>query len=528
MRILLLALAFIFVYPSQSSSQTVDPNYIDGIVQFKLTENSLLELDPYTNNVPALNLILTLYGVDTLFKPFPMPGTPLDKIYRIKFTNISMVNNLIADLELITDVEFAEKSPLYRITSTPNDLQSSQWYLDKINAQQAWDYSTGSSSIVIAIVDNGIKHSHEDLVGNRWVNSAEQGGLPAIDDDFNGKADDIYGYDVANNDPNPEPPSNTTNSSAFTHGTHVAGIAAASTNNGVGMASLGYNCKFMSVKCSPDNSDGQSLTNAQDGIYYAMRAGADIINMSFASPSDAITSSLIINQAYNSGIVLIAGAGNDNTSTPYYPASYNNVIAVGATNENDEKAGFSNYGNWIDVMAPGTNIYSTLPENGNTYGGMQGTSMATPLVSGLAGLILAQNPGLNPTQVKTKILQSCENIDAHNSSYVGQIGSGRINAWLAFSAIGINDIQNPESSIYPNPVNTGNTGNPVTLKLDEQIVGTVTTEIYDLTGKLFSTSSASVNGQTLIINEAQNLPSGTYFIKLNWGENQLMEKLVVF
>lgn len=526
MRILLLAIALLFIFPFKNSAQTVDPNYIDGIVQFKLTDNSLLELDPYTNNVPALNLILTLYGVDTLFKPFPLPGTPLDKIYRIEFSNISMVNGLISDLELITDIEFAEKSPLYKTTSTPNDLQSSQWALDKINATQAWDFTTGSPNIVIAIVDNAVKHSHEDLVGNRWVNTAEQGGLLAIDDDFNGKTDDIYGYDVANNDNNPEPPSSANNSSSFVHGTHVAGIATAKTNNGVGIASLGYNCKFMSVKCSPDNSNGQSLTNAQDGIYYAMRAGADVINMSFASPGDALVSQLIIDQAYNSGIVLVAGAGNDNTDTPYYPASYSNVIAVGATNENDEKAGFSNYGNWVDVMAPGTNIYSTLIDGGNTYGNLQGTSMATPFVSGLAGLVLSQNSSLNPNQVRDKIMQGCENIDSHNSSYIGQIGAGRINAWHTFSPVGINNIQNLESILYPNPIKSGNT---VSLSFGETLQGIINIEIYDLTGKLISTALISpTNRNAISIEEAGKLTAGTYFIKLNWGENQLMEKLVVF
>lgn len=525
MRILLLALFSLFLFPKTNTAQTIDPNYIDGIVQFKLNDNSLLELDPYTNNVLALNLILSTYGVDTLFKPFKMPGTPLDKVYRIEFTNISLVNNLIADLELIPDVEFAEKSPLYKTTSTPNDLQSTQWALTKIKAPEAWDISSGSANIVIAIVDNAVMHSHEDLVGNRWVNTAEQGGLPAIDDDFNGFTDDIYGYDVANSDNNPEPPANTNNSSAFIHGTHVAGIAAAATNNGVGMASLGYNCKFMSVKCSPDNSNGQSLTKAQDGIYYAMRAGADVISMSFASPGDALVSQLIIDQAYNAGIVLIAAAGNDNTNTPYYPAYYSNVIAVGATNENDEKASFSNYGNWVDVMAPGTNIYSTLPENGNTYGNRQGTSMATPFVSGLAGLVLAQNGNLSPAQVKNKIMQGCENIDSHNSNYLGQIGAGRINALYTFSPLGVStSAENIERTIFPNPTQAGTM---VNLMWQDGIVGNVNVSILDITGKLVSSNTINTQNQ-IALTGTQNLNAGTYFIKLNWGENQLMEKLVVF
>lgn len=506
-------------------SQTVNPNFIDGIVQFKLNDNSLLELDPYTNNVPALNLIFTLYGVDTLYKPFKLSGTPLDKVYRIEFSNVTMVEDLIDDLELIPDVEFAEKSPLYKITQTPNDFNTAnQWALTKINAEQAWDFTTGSANVVIAIVDNGVKHSHEDLIGNRWVNSSEQGGLPALDDDFNGYTDDIYGYDIADSDNDPEPPSNIDNSSAFFHGTHVAGIAAAATNNGTGIASLGYNCKFMSVKCSRNSSDGQSLTNAQDGIFYAMRSGADIINMSFASPENAGVTELIVNQATSSGVVLIGAAGNDNSDSEHYPGAYANVLCVGATDENDHKAGFSNYGSWVDVMAPGTGIYSTMPVGGNTYDYKQGTSMATPLVSGLAGLVLAANSGYSPTQVKNKIIGGCINIDNLNSGLAGQLGAGRINAWHTFSAVGIAEDGNTQIGIYPNPVDENGFLN---FKFNQALKESIALTITDVSGRLVVSQNIGNPGDKTIELPLDNLSDGLYIASFDINGIHYQEKLII-
>jgi serine protease len=512
---------------SQIFAQTVNPDYVDGVVHFKLNDNSVLELDPYQNTIPALNLLLITYSIDTLYKPFKLPGTALDKVYRIKFSNAALVENLITELELIADVEFAEKIPLYRTTSTPNDFDSQQWNLQKVNAEQAWNITTGSSSVVVAIVDNAVLHSHQDLAANRWINTTEQNGIPGLDDDLNGFADDIYGYDVADSDANPEPPSGTLNSSGFKHGTHVAGISTAATNNNVGVASLGYNCKFMSVKCSPNSSNGDVITNAQDGVFYAMQAGADIISMSYGGSGGALVSELILNQAYASGIVLIAAAGNDNTNTQHFPAAYSNVIAVGATDQNDAKASFSNYGNWVDVMAPGVSIYSTLTENGNTYGNLSGTSMATPLVAGLAALVLSHEPGLTPTQVKTKIQQGCENIDAQNAGLTGQLGAGRINAFHALSPVGVKEnLSSNQFHIFPNPVQKDT---PLFLAAAEINAEEITVNIVDIAGRLLSSERINVHQQEMLkVNSVSSLATGSYFIELLWKSHKSVEKLVIY
>jgi serine protease len=507
-------------------SQTIVPGYVDGVVHLKLNDNSILELDPYQNNVPALNVILVSYNVDTIYKPFKLPFTALDKIYRIRFSNSALVENLIADLELIPDVEFAEKIPLYNTSSLPNDFQQQQWSLIKVRAEEAWGLTTGNSNIVIAVVDNAVLHSHADLAANRWINTTEQNGLPGFDDDLNGFADDIYGYDVADGDANPEPPLGTLNTSGFMHGTHCAGIAVGVTNNGLGMASLSYNCKLMSVKCSSNSTDGNELSSAQDGIFYAMRAGADIISMSFGSPADAVVTQLVINQAYANGVVLIGAAGNENNSIENFPGAHSNVVAVGATDQNDVKAGFSNFGSWVDVMAPGVSIYSTLPENGTTYGERSGTSMATPLVAALAGLIKSYFPGLTNAQVKDKILQGCENIDALNPGFTGQLGAGRINAYHSLNPVGITVVDtNDDFLFFPNPLNSSAS---LFLKTTDSYNSKTEISLYTSTGKLIFVKQINipVNGLTELY-EFKSISPGVYSFVISSVNKISIKKLII-
>ena len=305
----------------------------------------------------------------------------------------------------------------------------------------------------IAIVDNAVSNVHEDLQANIWINNSE---IPInfIDDDFNGYVDDYEGYDVSDGDGNPNPPSSSNSSSPFTHGTHCAGITSSATNNGIGIASLGYNSSIIPIKCAPDNSasDGNELPNAYDGVYYAIQIGADVISMSWGGSVSNITGQSLMTAANSMGIVLIAAAGNSSTNVPHYPAAFQNVISVGATNEADMKAWFSNYGSTVDVMAPGVNMYSTLSGNGGEYGLKSGTSMACPLVAGLAGLVLADNPLLTPAQVEAAIKLGCDSIDILNPGFEGQLGAGRINAYRTLDASASLPV-NDESSflVYPNP-----------------------------------------------------------------------------
>ncbi|MCF8461459.1 MAG: S8 family serine peptidase [Flavobacteriales bacterium] len=440
----------LFQFGFRASAQTADPNAVDGHLHIKLSADPGLILDGYTGGNLALDLLFATSGLDSIYKPFPLAGTALDSVYRVVFPNAAQVNALIPALEALPYIEYVEKNPMVFSTHTPNDLQENQWSLAKINAELGWNYSTGSGNVLVAVLDNAIAIDHADLAANIYTNTAETGGLPFLDDDLNGRADDINGFDVVDNDANPRPPANASgNGDGFTHGTHVAGIAGAATNNGTGMASIGYSVKILPVKIA-GNANG-ALSGGLDGVFYAMRSGADVISMSWGLLNDVATFKTIIQQAAASNIVLVAAAGNEGDQTIHYPAAYPEVISVGATDQNDQKAGFSNFGSTVDVMAPGVDIYSTLPEGNNTYGNYSGTSMATPMVAGLAALVKSHFPSMTANQIRQRIEQGCDNISAQNPGMNGMLGAGRINAFQTLGNVSISELNGGTFSIYPNP-----------------------------------------------------------------------------
>lgn len=352
-------------------------------------------------------------------------------VYDIQLGDEKETTAFIKTVSAFDYIEYAEPIPIMRQTYTPNDPQySNQYHLSKIKANNAWNTHRGGGAIV-AIVDDAVRITHEDLASNIWVNPNE---IPdnGIDDDNNGYIDDINGYDVASDDNDPMPGSNASNSS-FTHGTHCAGIAGAVSDNGIGVASIGFNNKIMAVKTI--NSGNGTLSHTFEGVAYAIAAGANVISMSWGG-GFAQTGQALFNTAYANGIVCIAAAGNDNTSQMAYPAAYNHVISVAATDQNDTRASFSNYGTWVDVSAPGVNILSTLAGSDNAYGLLSGTSMACPLVAGLAGLIRSRNPNFTPDQVENCLKAFTDNIDTQNPNYIGQLGTGRINAEGAIQCSG--------------------------------------------------------------------------------------------
>lgn len=427
-------LALLALIPIGLFAQTAHVNYQDGKIWFKL-DNEVRILQPLKENpskipvqsIPGLSQIVSKYGFINLSKPFAAAKNSeiLQRTYLLEFSSVQDVEKCIRDLENLKGVEYAEKVPLDRMFLTPNDPSySSQWGLTNINAPAAWNYFSTGSNVVVAIVDDAIERTHADLSPNLWVNSGEIAGNN-IDDDNNGYIDDINGYDVASNDNNPNPPSN-----SFDHGTHVAGIVSARANNGVGVASIGFSCKLMCVKST--TTVGQ-VTNGYDGILYAAVSGADVINMSWGGPGTSTTAQNIVNYAAGEGCILIAAAGNDDVNTQFYPAAYNNVVSVAATTSSNTKASFSNYGTWIDVSAPGNNIYSTTV--GNSYGNKSGTSMASPMVAGLAGLMKSLNPTMPNADLINCLLTTAVNIDAQNPSYIGELGSGRIDAAAAMACV---------------------------------------------------------------------------------------------
>ena len=422
----LTSVALILLFTLSSlSAQIVHQDYVDGELFIK-THTALSPNDVWSKqktrytDLQSVLSTLDVTAVDYLYPVLRYQSEELDNILWVKFTHEASIDPVLKALNAMDVVDYAERVPLMKTNLVPNDPGTNQVYaLSLIDAFDAFDIHTGGNS-VICVVDNAIQISHPDLAPNVWVNPGE---IPnnGIDDDNNGYVDDVNGWDAADNDNDPNPPNQ-----SFSHGTHCSGTAAAATNNGTGVASIGYNCKLMSAKATRSNSNNQYLDNTYGGTEYAIAAGADVVSMSFGGGGFSNAYQSLFNFGHGQGITFVAAAGNDNTSQVFYPAGYNYVISVASTTSNDSKSSFSNYGSWIDIAAPGSSIYSTIPNN--TYGTQSGTSMACPLVAGLCGLLKSYNPALTPDEIENCLDQSADNIDAQNPSYVGALGAGRINA----------------------------------------------------------------------------------------------------
>ncbi len=355
----------------------------------------------------------------------------LKRIYFIRTKSYKESESIFKLPELNGILQYIEYAPLMHFFLTPNDLHANQWHLKKIDAEQAWSIRTGNQQIRIAIVDDAVDLGHEDLKNIMYKNTADIAGN-GIDDDGNGYTDDINGWHAFYKYGNPNPPFG--NRDKFSHGTHCAGIAAAHTNNNTGIASISYNVSIIPVACSDSTKPGRVMSG-YEGIVYAADAGANVISLSWGGSGFSNTGQITIDYARNKGIVICAAAGNSNVNTKMYPAAYNGVIAVAASDNNDKKASFSNYGTWVDISAPGVGIWSSVTGMNVRYDYMSGTSMACPLTAGLCALMLSQNPTIKPDQLEACLKSSSDNIQAMNPSYSGSLGAGRINARKALLCI---------------------------------------------------------------------------------------------
>ncbi|MFC1541685.1 S8 family serine peptidase [Candidatus Latescibacterota bacterium] len=366
----------------------------------------------------------------------------LSYIKRVSFPDGFDMEYIARKLSAHPEIEYAEPVYLQELTVIPNDPffhpdsvkvpnePVEQEYLNFIHAPEAWDIATGDSTIVIAIIDSGTDWNHPDLLANVWTNPEEVSD-DGVDNDGNKKVDDVHGWDfyggasVGNNIVEDNDPSGV----GEPHGTHTAGIAAAVTNNGIGVASLSYNVRFMPVKVGSDN--GEILRFGYQGILYAASLDADIINCSWGSSFFSQTAKEVIETATSMGSIIIASAGNDNTDADYYPAAFPGVFCVGSIyiNSDDEvtKSSFSNYGSYVDVSAPGSIIYSTLFDG--EYGNLSGTSMAAPVVSALAALVKSKHPDWDNDRILGQIAGTSTPITNDPDGYLR--GNGYINAEAA-------------------------------------------------------------------------------------------------
>jgi len=449
--VLLLAVAFISVSLAERPGAVQNQNYLPGVVIFKMKAQPDIDSKGLATGNAAVDGILNSYGrqeIKQLFRAKENAKTSLGRslanICQARVSIQADILQLCRDLAKTGQVEYAEPRYGYRVeATTPNDPSyASQWFLSKIQAPEAWDISQGNIAVSIGIVDCGVQLTHPDLAANIWKNPGEAGALSTngIDDDGNGYIDDFQGWDFCGPDyNNPSyPGDNDPNvyGSNNDHGTHVAGDASAVTDNGIGVAGIGWNCKVMAIKCSYDNDTRASggkgyIYFGYDGIVYAADNGAKAINCSWGGTGYNQFAQDLVNYAWEGGSVVVCAAGNESSSGAHYPSAYDNAISVAATTSNDLKSSFSNYGTTIDVSAPGSAILSTAYSN--TYASWNGTSMASPVAAGVVGLIWATNPTWNNTQVATQLIMTTDNIDALNPTYAGLLGTGRINAYKALT-----------------------------------------------------------------------------------------------
>lgn len=349
----------------------------------------------------------------------------------VKLPSGITVQDALVTLNAAEDVLYVH--PNYRVyaDTLPNDSRFGElWGLHNtgqsggrldadIDASEAWDVSTGSESVVVAVIDTGVDYNHEDLAGNMWNNPAEMNGLPGVDDDQNGFIDDIYGYDFCNSDSNPM--------DDHYHGTHCAGTIAAVGNNGKGVTGVCWNVKIMALKFLDSGGDGWT-SDAVECVEYARLMGAKVMSNSWGGGPYAQALKDAIDAAGQAGSAFVAAAGNDgvnNDTYPQYPSSYtsDNLISVLATDRSDNRSSFSNYGLVsVDLGAPGSAILSCQP--GNRYQFLNGTSMATPHVSGACAMLWSVNPLLAVSEIKDLLLDSADPLPALTGKCVS---GGRLN-----------------------------------------------------------------------------------------------------
>ncbi|MCO6501161.1 MAG: S8 family serine peptidase [Vicingus serpentipes] len=408
MKKLILIFIWNFAIINIANAQSYDPDFRDGRIIIKLkkevktksdvdrTDKHSFSLIENVADYPSIKNVLENFDIATFERPsYFTYKKELMKIYRISFNDYARIDEMIAELAQLDDVEFVEKEPLYKTTFTPNDTYHSgndKWYHTLVGSQAAWDISTGSSNIKVAIVDNAVFVNHSDLTT-------------------------FLQRDVSDNDNDATPPQTYNSSAGWSHGTHCAGLATANINNNRGIASLGGDVELIGVKASPNTGASGTIYDTYDGVQWACNNGANVVSMSFGSTNFSNAYQTMINSYPN--VVFLAAAGNDNKTTLQYPAAYDNVICVGSVDADDDRSNFSNYNGstpFVDICAPGGHSYGGLlstvyTSGGNGYARMGGTSMATPFAAGLVGLMLSVNPALTPTEIEACLINSGVNVN---------------------------------------------------------------------------------------------------------------------
>jgi subtilisin family serine protease len=404
------------------------PEAVPGEYLVKLRE----PVSAYKNQMNVLSQELGSYIKSTI------PGQNIVVIKRPVF---EIKSSVVKRLSQNPNIEVIEPNYIYRASRTPNDPMLGQlWGMNNvgqadsdrqlgvagvdIGSSQAWDIETGSKEVVIAVIDTGVDYTNPDLAPNMWTNDAELKGKAGADDDGNGVIDDIYGFNTITGGGDPK--------DDHGHGSHCSGTIGAKGDDGKGIVGVNWNTRIMAIKFLDQDGSG-TLENAIKGIDYATKMGAKIISNSWGGGGESQTLKEAIERANVAGALFVAAAGNEsnnNDASPSFPASYQvpNVLSVAAVDNKGQIASFSNYGkNSVHVAAPGVNILSTTTAG---YESWSGTSMATPHVSGIAGLIASHERNLTSLEIKNRIITTARPL----TGLRGKVrGAGFANAYAALT-----------------------------------------------------------------------------------------------
>ena len=520
--ILLLVMPFMSIAQHKLITAHNGDKYLAGTINLKVKPEFRSACSAEAIAIPPLLREMDLLGFKSIKKTFKSTSAPaisvnergqktadISLIYTVQVSEDADIITAAKKLAALDAVDYAEPSFVSYDQYTPNDANLNSvmpYHYDNVSAYQAWDITLGDTNVVIGITETAINVNHEDLSGNIKYNYDDPAGNG--DEDSDTYIDNFAGWDMVDDD-------NNLFINNEIHGDAVSAIASATADNGIGYAGIGFKCKFIPVKVG---NNSIVITHGYQGIEYAIEQGATVVNCSWGNTTfSQVAQDIVTWSAINNDVVLVASAGNATSTAMYYPASYNYVLSVTGVDQNDLFDNGSNppftYNDSVDVSAPGIGIYTTATFNGNfLYSPPQGgTSMSSPIVAGIAGLVRSQFPCFTALEVIEKIKASAEPIDGltQNMPYAGLIGTGRVNAEMAVTGtpcdpVGIVESDNAVAlDIYPNPA-----FDEVNIRMSSSSNWKV--EILDTKGRLIL--SQTVKGDRLTLS---NLATGLYLARVS-------------